>query len=358
MRNLEKEPFVSIVIVNFNAKKYLNSCLISVLDCDYQNFEAIVIDNGSGDGSRELIEEISRMNRRVRLISNQANFGPAMARNQGIEIAKGKYVAFLDNDTRVHPDWLKEAVKVFESEPKVGACQCKLILDGTDNMIDCVGEYLGQNGFLVQLAISGEEKDEGQFNRVVEILAPKSAGMIARKDVLDKINGFDNDYFIYMEETDLAWRIWLQGYKVVLIPDSIVYHSSSVTSIVLPEKVNYLAKFHGTKNYIATLIKNLEFINLLKIIPIHIIMWLGIALIFLLKGKPENAKWIILGIAWNFGNSKSLTQKRKVVQRNRIVKDEEIFPKIIKREQFSYFVDKLKRQMKQKDNLKIVKNGK
>lgn len=345
MYSLEKEPFISTVVVNYNAKKYLTPCLSSVLNCNYSNFELIVVDNGSKDGSQELVEEISRNNGRTKLIKNETNLGLTIARNQGIKIAKGKYVAFIDNDTRVSPDWLEKAIEVFESEPRIGACQCKLILDGTDNIIDCVGEYLGPNGFLIQLAISGKEKDVGQFNRITEILAPKGAGMIIRKDVLDKIHGFDDDYFIYMDETDAAWRIWLQGYRVVLIPDSIVYHKSSVTSLVLPEKVNFLVKFHGTKNYVSTLIKNLEFKNLIKILPIHIAMWLGIAFVFLLKRQFKSSKFILQGILWNFINFKKVIAKRIIVQKKRVVRDKDIFPMIIRKRNFKYFVDKLNRQL-------------
>lgn len=346
MYSLEKEPFISVVVVNYNAEKYLESCLASVLNCDYSNFEVIVVDNGSKDGSQELVEETSRKNEKVKLIKNETNLGLAIARNQGIKMAKGKYVAFIDNDTRVHPFWLSEATKILELNPKIGACQCKLILDGTDNLVDSIGEYLGQYGFLVHLVPPGEEKDRGQFSHITEILAPKGAGMIVRKDVLNKINGFDDDYFIYVGETDLSWRIWLQGYKVVLIPNSIVYHKFGTSSVVLPEEINYLVKFHGTKNCISTLIKNLGFKNLLKILPVHIVMWLGIALFFLLKRQCKSTKWILQGVFWNFANHRNLMKKRKIVQKQRTVIDKEIFPKIMKKRSFKYFAGKLKRKKK------------
>lgn len=105
---MKKEPFIPVVVVNYNAEKYLKSCLASVLNCDYSNFEVIVVDNGSKDGSQELVEEISRKNEKVKLIKNETNLGLAIARNQGIKMAKGKYVAFIDNDTRVHPFWLSD----------------------------------------------------------------------------------------------------------------------------------------------------------------------------------------------------------------------------------------------------------
>lgn len=339
-------PKVSVVIVNFNGKIYLERCLRSVLNNSYSDFETIVVDNFSQDGSVEHIRGLFGKYERLKVVQNEKNFGPAFARNVGIRLATGKYIAFLDNDTRVHPDWLKEAIKFFETDPKIGACQCKLILDDTDDIIDCVGEYLGQNGFLVQVVIPGEEKDIGQYDHIGEVFAAKSAAMIARKDVLHRIGGFDNDYFIYMEESDLCWRIWLQGYKIILISTSVVYHKFGTSSIVLPEKVNYLVKFHGTKNYISTLIKNMEFKNLLKILPLHIILWSGIAFIFLLKRQFKSTRWILQGILWNFTNRKNIIIKRKIIQKQREVKDKEIFPKIIKKRRFRYFIRKLRSKKK------------
>lgn len=344
---MKQEPLVSIIIINYNGKLYLEQCLESVFQTDYPNYEVIVVDNGSNDGSVEYVRELcDRGKERLRLIENHENCGPSFARNEGMKDTKGAYIAFLDNDTKPDRLWLKEAIPVLESDCSIGACQCKLLLDSSDSVIDCVGEYLGQNGFLVHVVISGEEKDIGQYDHIGEIFAAKSAGMIARKSVLDKIGGFDEDYFIYVEETDLCWRIWLQGHKVVLAPHSIVYHKFGTTSIILPDKINYLVKFHGTKNYIATLTKNLEFKNLLKILPVHIIMWLGIAFIFLLKRQIKSTKWILQGVFWNFANYQNIMRKRKIIQKQRVVRDGEIFPKIIRKRRLGYFVEKLKRKKK------------
>jgi len=318
-----------------------------VLNSDSSNlrFEVIIVDNGSSDQSWSFIKDIVNSNPNVKAIRNLTNAGPSIARNQAIKISLGKYVAFLDNDTRVHPAWLNNAVRTFEFDPKIGACQCKLLLDNAENRIDCIGEYMSQYGFLVQLVNPGDADNE-KYNKVVEILSAKSAGMIVRKDVLDKVGGFDEDFFIYMEETDLCWRIWLQGYVVVLIPNSIVYHKFGTSSAILPQKINYLVKFHGTKNYVCTLIKNLDFKNLFEILPLHIIMWFGIATVFLFKKQFKSTKWIILGILWNFANYKKLINKRRAVQQKRVVKDKDLYPKIMRRKNFWYFVRKLETKKK------------
>jgi hypothetical protein len=338
MNNL---PLVSIVIVNYNGKEFLRECIDSVLHSLYPNFEIIVVDNGSKDGSQNFIQSLPKKFSVIKFIFNEINVGPAKARNQALEIAKGKYVAFIDNDTRVDPNWLINAIKVFESDLTIGACQCKLILEGTNNIIDSVGEYLWQYGFLVHIVTPGEEKDIGKYDKIFEVFAAKSAGMIARKDVLDKTGYFDEDYFIYMEESDLCWRIWLQGYRVVLIPNSIVYHKFGTSSVILREKINYLTKFHGTKNHILTLIKNLELKNLFKILPIHVLLWIGISFFFLFRRRQNEAKWILDGILWNIRNYKKVKEKRERVQKSRIVSDQEILPIIMKKKNFKYFINKL-----------------
>lgn len=339
---MKMEPLVSIVIPNLNGAEYLKPCLTSILRCEYSNYEIIVVDGASNDGSSELLKNFSSEHTEIKVFENPKDLGPCTHRNQGIAAAKGKYVAFLDNDTRVHPLWLRKAVKVFESQAQVGACQCKLLLEGQDNSIDCVGAYLGEYGFLVHVPDdSGIEKDVGQYDSMSEILAAKGAGMIFRKDVLDKIGGFDDDFFVALEETDLCWRVWLSNYRVILIPSSIVYHKFGGTArVVGRERATFREKFYGARNYIYTLIKNLETGNLVKIIPMHIFMWVTMAMYFLLTKRRKSAKWILQGIAWDVFNLGRIMVKRGQVQQLRRVRDREILPKIFRRRGLSYYISR------------------
>jgi GT2 family glycosyltransferase len=145
-----------------------------------------------------------------------------------------------------------------------------------------------------------------------------------------------------MEDTDLCWRIWLQNSKVILIPESVVYHKSGASSVILPEESKYLVKFHGTKNYVATLLKNFELKNLLKILPLHLCGWMSIALFFLFHKKLKSAKWISQGILWNFIHFRSILEKRRIVQKQRLITDDELFSKIVKKQSLGYFLEKLK----------------
>ncbi len=329
---------VSIVIVTVNGLRFVQECLASILAGNTPECEIVVVDNGSTDNTpRQLREQFGD---RIRLIEIGANIGPAAARNRGVAACQGDIIGFLDNDTIVHPDWAKQALEVFQSDPTIGAVQCKLLLASDRRTIDYMGEYLGQNGFLVQYAPAGVI-DDGRYDHPVEILAAKSAGMFIRKTVFNQIGGFDPDYFIFVEETDLGWRVWLQGYRVVLTPAAIVYHHFGGSSVTIGRPAaDFNAKYHGCKNYILTLFKNLGTWNAAKILPIHILAWFGLAGYSMLRGQFRAGFWILRGIGWNVLNLPSTWRKRRTIQRTRRVSDKELAPRIMRRRPWSYYFAK------------------
>jgi hypothetical protein len=335
------EPIVSVIIVNYNGKRYVNASVKSVFASKTKRIEVIVVDNGSTDGSVQYLKKhYEQCKGKFTVVALDRNYGPAKARNEGVRVATGKYLGFLDNDTVVEKKWANYAIKSFGRDAKLGVIQCKLLLAKDRRVIDYVGEYLGQNGFLVQIAKAGEI-DKGQYDKPVEILAAKSAGMFIRRKTFDLIGGFDESYFIYVEETDLGWRSWLAGYRAIFVPQSIVYHEFGTSSVLLGQgKVSFNAKFHGTKNYLQTLFKNLDFKNLVKIYFIHMGLWLGLAVFNLFKGRIKEFVWIIMGIGWTFLHFFSMLKKRKAVQGHRRVSDSRLFDVWMKRVPFLYFVNK------------------
>lgn len=335
-------PLVSVVVVTHNAKEYLEICLKSIIDSHYNNIEIIVVDNDSDDGSKELVNKLAFSFPQIKLICNNTNLGLSIPRNQGAKEAKGKYIAFIDNDTRVHPAWLNGTVEILEKEKDIGAVQCKLILDDGSNFLDSIGEYMSKYGFLIHRVLPGKEKDDGRYDTIQEIFAAKGAGMIIRRKVLEKIGWFDEDYYFGLEETDLCWRIWLNNYRVVFIPNSIVYHKFGTSSVIFRKTIDQIIKFHGCKNYLTTLFKNLGFLNLIKIFPLHLSLWICILIYFLYKKDFKSSKWIFEGILWYFKNFKKLLIKRRIVQSRRKVEDREIFPKILKRASLNYFANNFK----------------
>lgn len=321
----------------------MRRCVQSVLKSHLPNIEVIVIDNHSTDSSISSLSDFSNETTPLRVIRNEKNLGPAVARNVGIAVCEGKHVAFLDNDTEVDPGWLVQPLTIMEGDPSVGACQSKLLLMDEPHKLDYVGDYLGPYGFLIQRARHGES-DEGQFDSVEEIFTAKSASMIVRRSVLEEIGRFDPEYFMYLEETDLCWRIWLRGFRVILTPKSLVWHAFGTTREILPRESERLIMYHGCKNYVRTLIKNLELRGLLRILPLHLLLWSGIAVWMLVHKRTRSATFVLEGLLWNARHLKStLRARRQVQQFVRRRSDAEIFKSISRRSNIAQHYYKLAR---------------
>jgi len=332
-----KQPLVSIIIVNYNGYQFLKNCLSSILKNTYSNYEIIIADNGSTDQSVSKIKKDFPKESNIFFTELKKNIGPSAARNEAFKISHGEFIAFLDNDTQVEKNWIKEAVKLFLKNPKIGIIQSKLLLLDYPNRIDYVGELIGNLGFLKSIGIYGEI-DKNQYSKNHRILAAKSAGMFIRSTAFTQAGGFDPDYFIFMEETDLGWRVWMAGFKNVFCPKSIVYHQFSSSRKVMDKDFhNYLLRFHGCKNYIQTLIKNLSLGNIIKIVPLHIFLWFSLANFLLITGDFKSAKNIYQGIFWVFKNLKTILSKRKIIQSKRTITDKKLFKNYRLMTQTSFF---------------------
>jgi len=340
---------MSIVIVNYNGKNVLGNCLASILNNNFNSYEIIIVDNHSTDNSQSYLKhKFGKLFKKFNFIELDSNHGPAYARNQAVKQAKGNFIAFLDNDTEVDPNWLTAAYKEFQNDKQLGCIQSKLLLLNEKNKFDYAGDYLNQFGLLSHRA-TYQDLDVGQFEQPAIVFAAKSAGMFIRKNVFEKIGGFDNDYFIYMEETDLCWRSWLIGYKTMYCPKSIVYHGYSGSFKLLNKNfATYNLRFHGTKNYIYTIIKNLELKNLITILPKQLIIFISFSFYLFLQGKITDSLFIIKGIIWNLKNLRSILNKRCLIQENRKISDNELFKYIFIKESLLNKINKsmlLKKQI-------------
>lgn len=331
-------PMVSIVITNYNSVEYIDRCLNTVFTTDYPNFEVIFVDNASSDGSENLVKDNFGMKTKLSIIRNSRNVGPAVAKNQGIRSAKGDYIALLDGDTWVDKNWLKEGISAMRLNQGVGMVQCKLVDMHHPWRLDYAGDYLSSYGFLVQRAVDG--KIHERPDEVVEIFSVKDAGAIANKKALFDASLFDEDYFMYFEESDLCWRIWLMGYKVRYIPTSIVYHAPRRPVKFTSTQRKYLAQYYGTRNMIMSLIKNFGMKSLLRILPIHFLAWFSIVFLYIIKKRTQPAMWVLAGVIWNLRNFAFTWRKRQFVQALRKSTDDNILPSIMRKQSIKYFYDK------------------
>ncbi len=217
---------VSVVTPNYNGEKFLKTFFDSLnQDSEYVG-EVIIVDNGSSDRSREYIENNS-FNFPVKLIENTKNLGFAPAVNQAVKAARYEYIFSLNNDTEVKKGSIKELVDLISSDDEIFSVQAKMLQYDNKELIDDVGD---EYNLLAWTKKTGENHKSSEFNEVREIFSSCAGAAMYRKSLLEKIGWFDDNFFAYMEDVDLAIRARINGYRNLLCPQAIVYHIGSATS--------------------------------------------------------------------------------------------------------------------------------
>lgn len=319
----KKYPLVSIIMANWNGGKIYEECLASLEKIIYPNWELIVVDNGSTDGTTKLSLNTKYKIPKTKLIENKTNVGFAPANNQGYKVSLGKYLLLLNNDTLVPKDFLNVMVEKMENEDNLSVLQPKIKIMDKPKYLDNAGSFFTKIGFLHHWGFM--QKDRKEFSREREVFATKGACMLIRKSVVDKLGLFDGDFMSYFEETDFCWRVWLSGGKVIYYPETQILHKVGFT-IKRLDVTNL--NWHYYKNRICSLIKNLGTFNLLTILPVHLFISSGIAFVFLVKGQFKNFWIIIQAIWWNIVNLDKTLKKRIKVQKEREIPDSVLFAKL------------------------------
>lgn len=218
-------PTVTLVILNWNGRHYLQPCLDAVRAQTFTDFEIILVDNGSTDGS---VEFLRQRYPDVRLIVNQRNLGFAAGNNQAIRASRSKFVATLNNDTEVEPQWLEALVDTMESETQIGMCASKMIFAHRRDMINSSGICADRAG--IAWDRNGGQPDRPNQNIVRPVFGPCAGAALYRRSMLDDVGLFDEDFFAYLEDVDLAWRGQLAGWQALYVPQARVYHYHSGTA--------------------------------------------------------------------------------------------------------------------------------
>jgi len=217
---------VSVIIVNVNQRELLARCLESLWRQTYSDFEVIVVDNGSTDGSVQFVR--SQPIPKLRLVSLPSNQGFAGGCNAGIAAASGRYIATLNNDAEADARWLEELAGAIESDLSVGMCASKILFHGDRKRIDKAGHLMYWDG--LNHGRGSGEPDRGQFEKREEVLFPDAAAALYRRDMLDVIGLFDEHFFAYGDDADLGLRGRLAGWSCLYVPTAVVYHVHSATT--------------------------------------------------------------------------------------------------------------------------------
>jgi GT2 family glycosyltransferase len=219
-------PYVSVIIVNCDGRDYLQACLAALRGQSYVDFETIVVDNGSRDGSADFVEQ--NYGDWVRLIRLPENRGYAGGNNAGIHAAKGTCIALLNNDTVVDSEWLDQLVRCVMSEEKIGMVGSKILNDDRREEIDNTGHLIYPDG--LNRGRGRLEIDCGQYDGKTDILFPSGCAALYRKKMLDEIGGFDETFFAYGDDTDIGLHGRCLGYQARYCPTAVVYHKYSKTA--------------------------------------------------------------------------------------------------------------------------------
>jgi GT2 family glycosyltransferase len=271
-------PLVSVIVVNYDGKVFLKNCLSSLCAQSYPAIEIIFVDNGSDDGS---IDYVRKEFPSVKIIASKKNLGFAKGNNIGIKIAKGELIATLNNDTEVASRWLEELVNAMNSEEKVGMCASKMLFMKNPEMINSTGICISRSGTCWDRGIF--ESDTGQYELMEEVFGPCAGAALYRKTMLLEIGLFDEDFYSYMEDTDLAFRGRLSGWKCLYVPDAIVYHVHGGTGGFETDYTIY----YGNRNVAWTPIKNFPILLLISSLPWIIGRNIGVIPYYVIKGHGK-----------------------------------------------------------------------
>lgn len=302
----------SVIIINWNGQPHLARCLEALAAQTYRDFEIIIVDNGSTDGSVAFVKE---NHPRVRLIENDRNLGFAVPNNQAIRIACGRYIVTLNNDTRPAPDWLGALVQAADDHPEMGTFASLVVFDDQRSIIDSAG-------LSVTLAGMGCQRRMGQMVDQVhgpeEVFGTCAAAALYRRELLDDVGLFDEDYFAYYEDVDLAWRARLRGWRAMLVPQALVYHAHSATG----GRGSSFKRRLIARNKLWTIVKNYPFPAWLVCLPLILAYNIGAVLLPLVQGDPSSWAGTWEGVR----RLRQVLAKRATIQSTRQVPFRQLMP--------------------------------
>lgn len=307
---------LSIVIPHWNGKQHLETCLSALTRQTYTDLEIILADNASTDGSQAYVREHFPQ---VIIEQLPKNRGFTGACNAGMQIASGEFIALLNNDTEVEPEWAAKIIEGLKRHPDAGFAASKMRLFDERDRLHTAGDFFRVDGQPGNRGVW--QKDVGQFDKEEYVFSACGGSSVYRRSMLEDIGLLDDDFFFSCEDLDLAWRAQLRGYKCIYVPDAVVYHRLSASG------GGATASYYDARNSFYLLIKNYpgalwrRYWKAILKRQYHEIRdavkaWRGSAARATLRGK--------LALVWQMPRLLRMVQKRWSIQRQRRVSVEYI----------------------------------
>ena len=311
----------TLIIVNWNSWDILSRCL-ERLECQtFQNFNVLVIDNAS---DQPVPAGLLSKHPRVTLIQNKINLGFAAANNQAIALlGDSDWVGLLNPDAFPEPGWLEQLINATEENPGYTMFGSRQLMERDRNILDGDGDVYHVSGRVWREG-RGKHKDEA-ITKLREIFSPCAAAALYRRSELMSVGGFDEDFFCYVEDVDLGFRLRLNGHRCLLVPSAVVHHIGSATT---GGQQSDFAVYHGHRNLVWAYVKNMPGWLFWACLPLHLAMNLAAVCWFVMRGKGRvilRAKRdALLGLP-------KMWRKRREIQKNRLVSVGQIWRVLDKR---------------------------
>ncbi len=308
---MSKRDLVSIIVLTYNSKNFLQSCLESISNLEYENFEVIIVDNNSTDGTKQKLSEIKLTKPiQTRIILNSENLGYNLGNKIGIDNAKGNFIAIVNPDVTLKQNWLQNIMKILKNNPEVVSVSGRFL--NSKGEIKSTGGIMDFYGAVRQRTLDEVNSKRFFYN-------PGSA-FVYRRSVLSKIN-LDPNIFMYYDDVDFAWQVRLLNYKTEYCENADAVHFEGHSHPTFsPSKF-----YHIAKNRIYVCTKNYSFNRIIRrILQIAFLIFLD-SIYYSIKLK--SSRYFLSGIKaglWNLANFKKLRIERKKIQRQRNVSDTEL----------------------------------
>jgi GT2 family glycosyltransferase len=312
---------VTVVIVNWNGVRFLERCLVALMEQTVKPHEIILVDNASVDGSLD----IARSFPSVRLMIQDQNIGFARGNNLAIEAASGdsEWIALINPDAFAEPRWLEALLLAAQLNLEFNVFSSKLVNAAAPTLLDGAGDAYHFSGLVWRAghgtAISSSTESER------EVFSPCAAAALYRHSALRKLGGFDEDYFCYVEDVDLGFRLRLAGHRCLYVPQSVAHHIGSGTT---GGQHSDFSVYHGHRNLVWTFVKDMPGILFWLLLPMHVLLNLVSLIWFTMRGQG--------GVIWRSKRNAvsglpKMWRKRQIIQENRIASISDIWQQFDKR---------------------------
>lgn len=319
---MDREPLVSVSIVNYNGRRFLPEFFNSLFKQTYKNFEVIFVDNSSTDDS---IDYVRRNYPQVMIIENKDNSGYAEGNNIGYKNSKGEFILVINNDTTLKEDLIEKMLKAFDEIPNLGTVQPMVKLMNEKEKLDACGSFWTNTGFNYHYGIY-KKASLSIYHNSFPVYSIKGMCMMIPRSVIEKLGLFDSDFWCYFEETDFCHRLWLAGYECWYYPKTFIYHHMGGTSSKKPPS---FIQFHSFKNRLCSYLKNLGAVEMMRVLPIYFFFNFVWSVAFLIRLDTANFFVVYRAVWWNVVHFRETMDKREKIQKEiREKTDREIFSKV------------------------------